>query len=276
MKQVLKRYLPAGLRRILTIGRDSVMVFFKTAFRLIGIDAFVRKPGFHYVPDYFGRAAHKQEDIRTLPLFGELAANVISSGRASLYYDRLYSIYQLLLHLKSYVAMGQKITLAEVGVYKGGTSYFIASVAERLGLTATHYAFDTFEGHAKQDINLAVDTSHRPATFTDTSYESVSKYLNLFGNVLVYPGRFQDTCHHLQNVRMYFVHLDMDIYEPTIFALQFFDKRLVDGGAILLDDYGFETCPGIVKAVEEFASSKSNYFGMSLLTGQYVLIKIKN
>ena len=72
---------------------------------------------------------------------------------------------------------------------------------------------------------------------------------------------------------MHFVHLDMDIYEPTIFALKFFNDRLVKGGVILLDDYGFDTCPGIPRAVQEFTETQPGYFGMSLLTGQYLLIK---
>jgi hypothetical protein len=65
----------------------------------------------------------------------------------------------------------------------------------------------------------------------------------------------------------------MDIYEPTIFALKFFDDKLVSGGVILMDDYGFDTCPGIPKAVKEFAETHLGYFGIALLTGQYLFVK---
>jgi len=243
-------------------------------FGLFEIDVFIRKPDYHYVPKYYGRSAHKQSDLKTLPLFGALAAEVVQSGRSSLYYDRLYTIYQLLFQVSSAIQPGQDINLAEVGVYKGGGSYFIASLADHLGMKATHHCFDTFEGHAAEDINTEIESAHRPHYFNDTSYEAVKEYLSRFDNVSVHKGRFQDTCHLIQDTQIHFVHLDMDIYEPTVFALKFFENKMAKGGAILLDDYGFTSCPGIEKAVKEFMSGNMGYFGMSLLTGQYVLIRL--
>lgn len=243
--------------------------------RLIGIAAYVNKPSYHYVPDYFGKSAHKQKDIRTLPVFGELAGKVITSGRSSLYYDRLFTIYQIVSWFGSFNRKEQPMNLAEVGVYKGGTSFFMASLAEQLNLQLRLYCFDTFEGHAAEDINKSVEIAHIPGTFNDTSFEAVKGYLSQFKNVDVYKGRFQDTSPVLDDARMCFVHLDMDIYEPTIFALRFFSERLVCGGVILLDDYGFETCPGIERAVNEFLLGNTNYFGNPLMNGQYMFVKVK-
>jgi len=63
----------------------------------------------------------------------------------------------------------------------------------------------------------------------------------------------------------------MDIYEPTAFALSFFNKRMVKGGIIVIDDYGFLTCPGIKRAVDEFCiTNKITQF--NLLSGQCLLI----
>ena len=254
-------------------GKHAILKFLRSVFRLFGLEIFVQKEGSHYVPNYFGRSAHKQQDIRTLPVFGELVGAVLHDGRSSLYYDRLFSIYQIIENLKILNRGSGELQIAEVGVYKGGTSYFIASLAERIGLQYHHYCFDTFEGHAAKDINSDVEIAHIAGAFSDTSFESVKGYLEQFKNVDVYKGRFQDTSHHIQNAQMHFVHLDMDIYEPTIFALKFFNDRLVKGGVILLDDYGFDTCPGIPRAVQEFTETRPSYFGMSLLTGQYLLIK---
>lgn len=243
--------------------------------RLLKIDAFYRKPGYHYVPDYFGRSAHKQLDIRTIPLFGETAGKIIQDGRVSLYFDRLYTVYQILFNWNIRTKNGREVlNTAEVGVYKGGTSYFIASIAKQMGMPIRHFCFDTFEGHAAEDINLSVETSHFPHAFNDTSFDSVKDYLKYFENVSVHKGRIQDTAHILKDSFMHFVHLDMDIYEPTLYALQFFNDRMVQGGVVLLDDYGFETCPGIEKAVKEFLSMHSNYFGTALLSGQFILVKL--
>lgn len=254
--------------------KNLVLKIIRLILALFGLDVFVKKTGSHYVPNYFGKSAHKQQNIRTLPVFGNFADEVIKNGRSSLYYDRLFTIYQIVEYLKSSACSKDALQIAEVGVYKGGTSYFIASLADEFKLQYRHYCFDTFQGHAKEDINTAIEKSHYPGAFNDTSFESVKEYLRKFESVNIYQGRFQDTSSVLQTTQIHFVHLDMDIYEPTIYALNFFDSHLAKGGVVLLDDYGFETCPGIEKAVEEFKATTTNYFGFALLSGQYMFVKI--
>jgi O-methyltransferase len=254
----------------------AVLRFMQSTFRLIGLDVYPYKKNYHYAPDYFGHAHFKQELLSQAPIFGDMAKQVIQDGRSSLYFDRLNVIFQAIAHLASQFDSSEKLNLAEVGVYKGGTSYFIASSAKYFGLQATLHSFDTFEGHDVRDINSSVDTSHLPAMFSDTQYELVKDYLGGFKNVFVFKGRFQETCNELVNKTIHFVHLDVDIYDPTIFGLHFFHKRLAPGGVIIVDDYGFTTCPGVKKAVDEFIATTPGYFSMSLLTGQYILIKLNN
>lgn len=254
--------------------KNAIVGFVQSFFRLLGLDIFIRKLGYHYVPDYFGKSAHKQQNIRSLPVFGELAGRVIKDGRVSLYFDRLFTIYQILSNWYVRTGGSEVLNTAEVGVYKGGTSYFMALLAEEMKLPIRHYCFDTFEGHAAEDINALVDTSHIPNAFDDTSFEAVREYLKRFENVSIHKGRFQHSTDFLLGKKMHFVHLDMDIYEPTLFALNFFQDRMSQGGVILLDDYGFETCPGIEKAVTEFLLSNRDYFGAALLSGQFILVKI--
>lgn len=255
--------------------KKIILKLIRSIFGIFGLDVFVRNTEKHYVPDYFGKSFHKQRNIRTLPIFGELATTVIKSGYSSLYYDRLFTIFQIFEYLRvSFYNKDVTLQTAEVGVYKGGTSYFIASLADKLNFQYGHSCFDTFEGHAQEDINTAVEKSHFAGAFNDTSFESVKEYLRKFERINIYKGRIQDTSSVLQKAQIHFVHLDMDIYEPTIYALNFFDKHLVKGGVILLDDYGFETCPGIEKAVVEFKSTNSNYFSFALLSGQYMFVKL--
>ncbi|MFW5652494.1 MAG: TylF/MycF/NovP-related O-methyltransferase [Planctomycetota bacterium] len=42
----------------------------------------------------------------------------------------------------------------------------------------------------------------------------------------------------LADRRYRFVHIDVDVYEPTLACLEFFWPRLSPGGAIVIDDYG--------------------------------------
>lgn len=246
----------------------------QSAFRIVRLDLFPYKLKHHYVPDIYGHAAFKQVPINELPGFGTLATKVIQERRSTLYYDRLHVIYQALVNLKARFDSAGPLNSVEVGVYKGGTSYFIASASKHLGLQVTHHCFDTFEGHAEQDIDSLEDTAHRPGIFGDTQYESVRDYLKKFDSVHVFKGRFQDTCHELEKKKIHFVHFDVDIYLPTSFGLQFLHPRMAKGGMIVVDDYGFTTCPGVKKAVDEFVAATSGYFSLSLLTGQYLLVKL--
>ena len=71
------------------------------------------------------------------------------------------------------------------------------------------------------------------------------------------------------------VHLDMDIYAPTIWALKWFEPKLPVGGVFIVDDYGFITCQGAKQAVEEFMTNNDRYMKMYLQTGQVLLVKIR-
>lgn len=249
-----------------------IFIFIRILLKRIGVDAFPRRKGYHYVPDYYGTAAPKMIDIRSLPQFSPLAQTVIEQGRTLLYYDRLYTIYQALKRVAA-LPDASGSNMAEVGVYKGGGSYFIASTLAALGFDSIAlHCFDTFEGHAVQDVK-SEDPLQRAAAFSDTSIESVKAYLSQFPNVRVFKGRIQDASREIAEKKFSFVHLDMDLYDPTAFALEFFDQRLLSGCVILVDDYGFLTCPGVKQAVDEFMSENTRYVGLHLLTGQYILTK---
>ena len=267
------------------VGRDMLKLF-QSAFHLFGLELVRRKQGYIYAPDfsfpkYLGKASHKRDNIRQSKLinirdlrpFGPLAADVIEPKKSLLYYDRLYTIYQAVSNMKLR-EVGLSHNLAEVGVYKGGTSYFILSVVESLvSGPATLHCFDTFEGHSSEDVQAEADSRQPVAAFNDTAYDAVAAYLGKFPNAKIYQGRFQDTSVRVADKTFAFVHLDVDLYEPTLFALKFFDGQLIEGGIFVVDDYGSTTCPGVQKAVDEFTTGNNNYIFFHLLIGQCILIK---
>lgn len=246
--------------------------FLRKTFQFVGLDVFIWKPGHHYVPDLYGRTAYKHLDIRTLSPFGDLAKEVIQQGKTSLYFDRLYTIYQAISNVTRLPPSDQELVFAEVGVYKGGTSKFIVTVGRSLSISFRHYGFDTFEGHAGVDIG-DIDGDHTPQLFDDTSLETVSSYLAGDAEVTLRKGRFQDTCTEFEHTIFHFVHLDVDLYGPTLQALTFFADRIARGGILVVDDYGFSTCLGIEKAVGEFLTKRRDFSYFHLLSGQMILIK---
>jgi hypothetical protein len=69
-----------------------------------------------------------------------------------------------------------------------------------------------------------------------------------------------------------FVHIDVDLYEPTRESLEFLYPRVASGGIIVCDDYGFISCPGAVRAIDEYMAGRPEPV-LHCPTGQGVIIK---
>jgi O-methyltransferase len=156
---------------------------------------------------------------------------------------------------------------AEVGVYRGGTAYLLATIFaiknKRLRL------FDTFNGIP--DLVDSIDL-HRQGDFSDVSISTVAQYLREFDNIVFHPGVFPDSLTpEADAVRYSYIHVDADIYRSVFDSCTFFYPRLVQGGMMLFDDYGFVTCPGVRKAVDEFFADKLHK-PVYLPTGQALVI----
>ena len=64
----------------------------------------------------------------------------------------------------------------------------------------------------------------------------------------------------------------MDVYQPTADALPPVYEKLCPNGIILFDDYGFTSCPGVKRAVDDFlAITPALHF--HLMTGQLIVCK---
>lgn len=132
--------------------------------------------------------------------------------------------------------------IAEVGVYRGGSARLMCEVR---GQRALHL-FDTFEGLPATD---KLDSRFSAGQYA-ASLESVKSYLAQFPNVHMYKGLFPSTSAPVADKRFSFVHLDVDLYQPTRDSLEFFYPRLSIGGMFLIHDYLW--ADGVRKAVDDF------------------------
>lgn len=156
---------------------------------------------------------------------------------------------------------------AELGVYKGGSAYLLAA---RLGKQTLHL-FDTFKGMPEPDPKVDL---HAKGNFSDTSAESVLRFLGRPDRVKIHEGLFPNTASGLESERWSLVHVDADLYRSVLDACVFFWPGLIPGGAMVFDDYGFASCPGAKKAVDEFFPARTDSTGLYLPTGQYLAFKV--
>lgn len=102
--------------------------------------------------------------------------------------------------------------------------------------------------------------------------ELVKHTLREFPAVAIHPGWIPEVFAELPETRWCFVHLDVDLYEPTLACLDYFYSRLLVGGLIICDDYGAPLFPGARRAWDEFCARYDLPF-IVLDTGQSVILK---
>lgn len=153
---------------------------------------------------------------------------------------------------------------AEVGVFKGGSSYMLATVAPN----RTIHSFDTFEGMPETD---PTHDWHKKGDFMVDSFAILS-FLAQKENIQAHKGFFPDTAEPVLNTKFSLAHIDVDIYKSIKDCLEFFYPRMVPGGFIISDDYGAITCPGAKEAWDAFFADKPEK-SIYLPTRQCVVIK---
>jgi len=94
----------------------------------------------------------------------------------------------------------------------------------------------------------------RTFDFSNTSLELVKKYIGENENVQYYSGYFPKSAEILPETNYAFVHLDADLYNPTLAALYYFYPRLSKGGVIIIHDYN-HNWEGVKKAIDEFSKT---------------------
>lgn len=156
-------------------------------------------------------------------------------------------------------ALGNEVEaglFAEFGVAKGGGTRLFANFLKDHGETIT--GFDSFEG-------LEEDWTGHHAGRGPGFFSTGGELPDVPRNATLVKGWVQDTLPGWLKANkgpFAFVHMDMDTYSPTAFALKAIKPRLVEGTVILFDElYGY---PGWRfhewKALEETLDSKTYRF----------------
>jgi O-methyltransferase len=153
--------------------------------------------------------------------------------------------------------------LAEVGVYQGASARLICEVKGDRPL----HLFDTFEG--LPDPGQNDDKVFERGNF-GCGLENVKTYLRPFPNVHFYKGLFPSTSGPVADRKFAFVNLDVDLYESTLSAIEFFYPRMEANGIIISHDYNGVS--GVPKAINEFFAGKPEPI-VELMGSQCMIMK---
>ena len=152
--------------------------------------------------------------------------------------------------------------ILELGVYKAASLVRLATFRNLLENDSSRkiVGFDAFGKFPVTNLSLKVDIDFiegfERAGGNGLALDEVKSIFvqKNFENITLNEGNVFDTLpKYLEKypaTRIAFLHLDMDVKEPTTFALNLLYDRVVPGGLIVLDDYN--SVAGETDAVDEF------------------------
>lgn len=179
----------------------------------------------------------------------------------------LYNAFSSIFYLEENGIDGD---IVEMGSWRGGGAAIMAEALSMLNSSRRLIVYDTFEGHPRPghgEIDIWGNSMTemydneilRAGNWVSADFEIVSTYLSeIHKNVLIFKelvdasSDFPD----LNNIGM--LKLDMNWYEPTVSALRSCCHRIVNGGLLILNDYGHHS--GARAAADEFFKNKKPYF----------------
>lgn len=251
-----------------------------------------------YLADMFGVSVYftRKKNNSDIVLFDRNALTAFygNSKRIKLYHEglkrshnewsdnfykqlRFYSLQEMAEWALKKVLVGD---FAECGCWKGHSSYIISKILSESGFKGLFHIFDSFEGglsdKAPEDENERVRLSTKnieseKKMFASTE-EEVKETLSGFSFIRLYKGWIPERFKDVDGRKFSFVHIDVDLYQPTLESLNFFFPRLVDGGCIVIDDYGMTQFPGPKKAIDEFlAQNRCSLFYEIPIGGCFII-----
>ena len=204
--------------------------------------------------------------------------------RGSHIYDAYASPHTIAWRLHTLVwaarsAIAQEGDLVECGVFKGDMSWVVASVLGDKIAHRTFYLYDSFEGFSPK-LSSAADFPDNPGflkmandIYSDPEiYQTVLKKFANMPHVKIIRGFVPDSFKIALPERIAFLHIDLNSPAAEIAALDHLFDRVVSGGYIVFDDYGWKQFQKQREAENCFMSDRGHFI-LELPTGQGLVIK---
>lgn len=214
---------------------------------------------------------HNADFINT-PKFSKIYAEVKATG------GKLLSNYdiQWRIHVITWFANSVKNLegdFIDCGVNTGFCPLAVIRHTDFNTLKKTYFLFDTFYGMDPKYSSQYEMERHATLGYgkNDFIYEEVKHRFKDY-NVQIIKGAIPETLTIPVINKIAYLSIDMNSVVPEVEALNYFWDKIVQGGVIILDDYGYPGCEDQKEAHDKFAKSK-NVEILSLPTCQGIIIK---
>lgn len=163
------------------------------------------------------------------------------------------------------LALSRPGDFVEVGAYKGNTAHMILDTTPLTASGKTYWLYDAFE-RAETDVNHAMP-EHGP----DLHARVVARFAD-HPCVQVVKGYVPDSFAEGFPEAIAFAHVDLNQAPAEVAALERILPRLVPGGVLVLDDYGWWGYRA-QKAAEDPLLADHGLEALELPTGQGLVIR---
>jgi O-methyltransferase len=164
-------------------------------------------------------------------------------------------------------------SIAEFGVYRAGCARMILETAG-VAPGGRYHLFDTFAGIPDSQLTEQETEAGCAGRLQDTSVDYVRRRLDRWSDLLVFHvGDLFDTLPETETGDLSLVHIDLNTSEPTRVAMEYSYPRLVPGGIVVFDDYGWGEESDQRDVIEDMCTSLPESL-IALPSGQAVLTKL--
>ena len=250
--------------------------FIKKFFRILNLEISLYKNSKSLIDnEYFIPFNKKDIDSKLYDLGLEKSENQKSDNIYK--HLRFYSLIQLVRQVINKKINGDFV---ECGCWRGHSSNIISEIISKSNRNINFHIFDSFEGLSEfviEDQNFFYsnkeDKKNISKHFDSSELFVKDKVLGKFDFVKTYKGWIPKRFNEVKNLSFSLVHIDVDLYEPTLASLEFFYPRLSKGGIIICDDYNVSAYPGSKKAWDEFFDDKDYEFFYKVPMGACFIVK---
>ena len=189
---------------------------------------------------------------------------------------RFYSTFQM----ADYAAGLAHGDVIECGCWHGHSTLAIATLLQERGFTERFHVFDSFEGglsdfKSEDESFFQLSPQEKSAQVQQfaSDFAFVQSVTAAFPFVELHRGWIPEVLAQYRPQATRFVHIDVDMYEPTKAALEYFWDSLLVGGCMVIDDYNHSVFEGATRAVDEFLKQRSPQLVYKVPLGSAFIIK---
>jgi len=251
-----------------------IKIIIKDLLKFFGIQIFKYRKEINFLnTDNFIPTKKNDEDIK---LYEE--GRMVSKSPSD--FEKKMRFYSMIQIIRNILKNNDVDDFIECGCWKGHSSYIIAELIKKSKKKINFHIFDSFKGLSNitvKDENLFYENKKIKNTIKN-QFSSSEKFLKKtvlknFKFIRTYKGWIPSRFFILKNNKFSFIHIDVDLYEPTYQCLEFFFPRLVKGGVIICDDYNNTRFEGAKNAFDTYFKNKKYAFLYKIPFGGCYIIK---